>query len=35
MQITTTYKIRTKYCENMRSSKYKNSPKTNIGEPSL
>ena len=34
MQITTTYKIHTKYYENMRSNKYKDSPKTNLGEPS-
>jgi hypothetical protein len=32
MQITTTYKIRTKYYENMRPNKHKESPKTNHGE---
>jgi hypothetical protein len=31
MQITTTYKIRTKYYENMRLNKHKESSKTNIG----
>ena len=31
MQITTTYKIRTKYYENMKSNKNKKSPKTNLG----
>jgi len=27
--------MHTKYYENMRSNKYKDSPKTNLGEPSL
>jgi hypothetical protein len=31
----TTYKVRTKYYENMRPNKYKESPKTNLGESSL
>jgi hypothetical protein len=35
IQITTTYKIRTKYLENMRPNKQKKSPKTNLGEPFL
>jgi hypothetical protein len=35
IQITTTYKIRTKYNENMRPNKHQESPKTNPGEPSL
>jgi hypothetical protein len=34
-QITTTYKIRTKYFENMRPNKHNESPKTNLGEPFL
>jgi hypothetical protein len=35
IQITTTYKIRTKYNENMRPNKNKESPTTNFGELSL
>ena len=31
----TTYKIRTEYYENMRPNKHQESPKTNLGEPSL
>ena len=31
MQITTTYKIHTKYYENMKPNKYKKSPKKNLG----
>jgi hypothetical protein len=34
MQYTTKYKIRTKYYVNIRPNKYKESPKTNLGEPS-
>jgi hypothetical protein len=34
-QKTTTYKIRTEYYENMRPNKNQESPKTNLGEPSL
>ena len=35
IQRTAAYKIRTKYFENMRPNKHKESPKTNLGESSL
>ena len=35
IQITTTYKIRTKYYENIRPNTNKENPKKNLGEPSL
>jgi hypothetical protein len=35
MQVALNYKIQTKYYENIRQNKYKESPKTHFGEPSL